>query len=385
MPEPFKNFFNPALVAGMADHLTRQWPAFDRAGFVADACGRLAALELKDRALWIAEALGRHLPRDFRESCGILLATLHPAETPTLAEQEPGVTADGLKGWAVLPMTIHVAKRGTAHFDFALGALKEMTKRSSSEFAIRQFLAVDSRRTLDVLADWTHHGNFHVRRLVSEGTRPRLPWASRLEKFVRDPSPILPLLESLKDDSSDYVRRSVANNLNDIAKDHPGLVTDIVRRWMTDAPPPRKQLIRHACRSLVKAGDRDCLRVLGYARPELASVGISVNTPTVRLGEALEFDAVLVSGAAAPQPLSIDYVIHHVKANGKTAPKVFKWKTVTLKPGDTLRASRRHTIRPITTRVYYPGRHRVELLVNGEIFEGGEFELETTEVRAVSP
>ena len=375
MPEPFKNLFNPVLVGGMADHLARQWPDFARAAFVADGCNGLEALELKDRAIWIAGALGRHLPRDFAEACGVMLAALHPAEEPTMAEQDAGITDDGVKGWAVMPMTIHVAERGAGHFDIALGALKEMTKRSSSEFAIRRFLADEPDRTLKILGDWVHHGNRHVRRLVSEGTRPRLPWASRLTGFVRDPSPVLALLESLKDDPSEYVRRSVANNLNDIAKDHPDLVVDVARRWMKGASAHRKQLIRHACRSLVKAGNRECLRVLGFGHPWVAPIAITINTPVVTLGESLEFEAALVSDSAAPQPLIVDYVIHHVKANGKTSPKVFKWKTVTLNPREVLRTRRRHAIRAITTRVYYPGRHRIELMVNGEILGAADFEL----------
>ncbi len=376
MPEPFKNFFNPALVAGMADHLVRQWPDFDHSGFVADGCDGLEALELKDRANWIAGALGRHLPPDFRDSCGILLAALHPAEELNLAEMDAGITDDGVKGWAVMPMTIYVAERGAGHLDVALSTLKEMTKRSSSEFAIRRFLADEPERTLETLAGWVRHGNSHVRRLVSEGTRPRLPWAARLDNFVRDPSPVLPLLESLKDDPSDYVRRSVANNLNDISKNHPGLVVDTARRWMKDAPPQRKRLIRHACRSLVKAGNRQCLQVLGYGPPQVAPVGMTISSPVVTLGEWLEFETVLVSNSVTPQPLIVDYVIHHVKANGKTSPKVFKWKTVTLEPGGALRARRRHAIRAITTRVYYPGRHRVELLVNGEILGAADFDLD---------
>lgn len=381
MPEPFKNFFNPALVVGMADHMARQWPDFDHAGFTADACDGLAALELKDRAISIAGALGRHLPRDFAEACGVLLASLHPDEELDLADMDAGITDDGVKGWAVMPMTIYVADRGAGHLDVALGALKEMTKRSSSEFAIRRFLADQPTRTLETLSGWVRHGNAHVRRLVSEGTRPRLPWASRLDDFMRDPSPVLALLERLKDDPSDYVRRSVANNLNDIAKDHPDLVVDVVRRWTKNSSPQRKQLIRHACRSLVKAGNRECLRVLGYDHPQVAPVAITINTPVVTLGGSLEFEAVLVSDSFAPQPLIIDYIIHHVKASGKTSPKVFKWKTVTLIPRKALRARRRHAIRAITTRMYYPGRHRLEILVNGEVLGAADFDLEIPELR----
>ena len=197
----------------------------------------------------------------------------------------------------------------------------------------------------------------------------------RLHQFIEDPSPVVELLEKLKDDSSEYVRRSVANNLNDFAKDHPDLVTGLAKAWMVGASADRKRLVRHALRTLVKAGNPEALSVLGYGQPEIDMTGFSVSTAQVVFGSPLEFDIELVSTSSKDQKLLIDYVVHHVKANGQTSPKVFKWKNLTLAAGKTLTASRKHPIRAITTRRYYSGSHRVEIQVNGQSFGGADFEL----------
>jgi 3-methyladenine DNA glycosylase AlkC len=252
-----------------------------------------------------------------------------------------------------------------------------MTKRFSSEFGIRFFLLHDAARCMPVLQAWTRDPDEHVRRLVSEGTRPRLPWAMQLPMFIADPSPALPLLEALRDDPSEYVRRSVANHLNDIAKDHPDLVAGLAARWLEGATPQRAKLVRHACRTLVKKGHPGALAALGHGRPAVRLDGIEVLTPQVHLGEALVFAVSLRSEADGDQELVVDYVIHHRKANGKTSPKVFKWKRLRLGAGEAHGAERRHPIRPITTRVYYGGEHIVELQVNGQPLGRAAFDLLT--------
>ncbi len=211
---------------------------------------------------------------------------------------------------------------------------------------------------------------------MSEGSRPRLPWGLRLAPLVADPAPIFPLLEALKDDPSEYVRRSVANSLNDIAKDHPDLVAGLAARWLKGASNPRARLVRHACRSLIKAGHVKTLTALGYAaRPKIKLIGFALAMPRVRYGTHAVFAVELLGMGAEPQEIVLDYVIHHRKKNGGTTAKVFKWRTLTLKPKQALKLERRHPIRPITTRVYYPGRHRVEVLINGRACAGADFEL----------
>ncbi len=250
-----------------------------------------------------------------------------------------------------------------------------MTKCSSSEFGIRFFLLAAPEKTLSVLNKWTDDKNQHVRRLVSEGTRPRLPWGMRLPLFIDDPAPVVELLEKLKDDEKEYVRRSVANNLNDIAKDHPDLVANIAEKWMIGAGKERKRLIRHACRTLIKNGDKKALRVLGYGAPKLGDAKLEVLTPEVAFGDALQFSLSISSISNRDQLLMVDYVIHHQKANGSTSPKVFKWKSTTLSAKKSLTAIKKHGIKKITTRVYYPGAHRVEVVVNGVSVATADFQL----------
>ena len=228
--EPFKEVFNLTSISAMADHLDRRQGDFDREGFIAFATDGLAALELKQRSDQITNALYRYLPKDFCCAAEILLGILRPEENVSISNQ--ATTDTGVAGWLVMPMCDYVARHGQEHFHLAMELLKEMTKRSSSEFAIRHFLISAQKETLAEVLLWAEDDNYHVRRLASEGTRPRLPWAMQLPNFISDPSPLIPLLEKLRDDPEEYVRRSVANNLNDIAKDHPDLVAEIAGKWM---------------------------------------------------------------------------------------------------------------------------------------------------------
>jgi hypothetical protein len=211
--------------------------------------------------------------------------------------------------------------------------------------------------------------------LVSEGTRPRLPWAGRLYQFIEDPSPTLALLEKLKDDPSEYVRRSVGNHLNDIAKDHPQLLIETCRRWWQNGSPERRWIVQRALRTLVKDGDPGALAVLGYGPPQVKLTDFTVAPNPLHLGDSLQLNFTLQSTAIAEQNLVIDFVIHFMKANGKTSGKVFKLKTAVLAPHQTLTISKSHPIRPITTRVYYPGTHPVEIQINGQIVGERSFEL----------
>ncbi len=373
MPEPLKNLFNRKLIGSMGENFAKAWPAFDRRAFVQLAANNLAALELKERSAQITDAMPECLPDDFERAAAIVLASLAPVEDGDDGGAE--VNSQGLAGWAIMPMTRYVGLHGLDHFELSMSLFKEMTKRFTAETDIRYFLLACPEATLSVLQTWTGDPDRHVRRLVSEGTRPRLPWAMQLPAFITDPAPILPLLEALKDDEAEYVRRSVANSLNDIAKDHPDLVARIAKRWLQGAGEARKRLVRHGCRTLLKQGHQGTLKALGYGPPlvELEKLGLS--TARVNFGDALAFEICLNSVADRPQPLIVDYVIHHRKANGGTTAKVFKWKTLTLAPGATLRANRKHAIRQISTRVYYPGRHRLEVLVNGVSLGGADFDL----------
>ncbi len=370
--EPFKNVFSPDLVRCIADHLQTHITKFDRREFESGILETLETLEFKARAQLIADHIHIALPQDHGERARVLYAMLHPDEEDHANQPSD---AHGICGWGVQPLTTVVGQHGLQDFDRSLNLLKEMTKRSSSEFGIRFFLLADQKRALRIMTDWVHDPNRHVRRLVSEGTRPRLPWAMQLPQLMNDPSPMLPILTALRDDEEEYVRRSVANHLNDIAKDHPDLVAELANQWMVGADPRRQKLLRHACRTLIKQGHTGALAAFGLGKPFIKLKELTVQTPVVIYGDALKFSAIICSTSSKPQLLVMDYLVHFRKANGQLAAKVFKWTKFTLPPGETRTLSRAHSIRPITTRRYYEGRHELSLRINGRDFGEARFDL----------
>ncbi len=374
MPEPFKNFFNPTMIGQMAGHLQRQSRAFEARRFVTLATDGLEALELKQRSDHILAALEQTLPQEFVDATNLLVDALHPEDGVDLSGQI--MDDQGIRGWGVMPMAEYVARHGLDHFDFSMDALREMTKRSSSEFAVRPFIAHDQERAMHHVARWATDASYHVRRLASEGSRPRLPWGMRLNSFVEDPSPLLPVLETLKDDPEEYVRRSVANNLNDIAKDHPDLVASMASRWLAGEPSrDRQRLVRHACRTLIKQGHKAAMEAFGYGEPLVSLGTLTLDVDKIRVGEAVTINAELRSESDSTQELVVDYLVHHQRANGATSPKVFKWKTVTLPSRDSIALKKKHAMRPVTTRTYYPGTHAIEIQVNGQSLGSREFDL----------
>src|SRR5690606_6245852 len=231
-------------------------------------------------------------------------------------------------------------------------------------------------RVFPVLTRWREDPSAHVRRLVSEGSRPRLPWGLRLQALVRDPAPTLPLLRALQDDPSAYVRRSVANHLNDIAKDHPELVARWVREHRVGAAPAREALLRHASRGLIKAGHVATLAAWDLGQGLDGEASLRLTPARVPVGGAVRLDVSLRSRAAQAQELVVDYAVHHVKANGASSPKVFKGWKLSLAPGETRTLGKNHSLREVTTRRLYPGLHRVSLLANGQTVAEAAFELE---------
>ena len=370
--EPFKNAYSPRLISIFAQHLSKHIPDFKISEFVDPILAQLEQLELKERAQLIADHLHIALPVNPGERARILLAMLHPDES-NKADQ----TADhkGICGWGVMPMTMVVGQHGLDDFERSLEVQKQMTKRFSSEFGVRYFILHDQERALTIFKNWINDPNHHVRRLISEGTRPRLPWAMQLPDLIIDPSPMLPILQSLRDDPSEYVRRSVANHLNDIAKDHPDLVAKLACDWMKNADATRIKLVRHACRTLIKQGNRIALSAFGLNEPQIEFRSLSIQNPDVIFDTRLEFTAIIKSTSQRPQQLIIDYLVHFKKANGKLAAKVFKWSKCTLAPDEQRILTKAHPIRPITTRRYYPGEHRLSLRINGIDYGDCQFNL----------
>ncbi len=377
MPEAFKNIFSPQLVENLAWQLKRVDSEFDALSFASAVNDTLESLELKQRSALICEQLSHYLSPNFEEASAVLLSVLGEridADAPDATITQP-TCQQGVNGWAVMPLADYVAKHGMSHFELSMTLLKEMTKRSSSEFAIRPFLDEYTDQTMRILQQWAKDDDEHVRRLASEGCRPRLPWGMRLRKFVKNPESVLVLLDSLKDDPSEYVRRSVANNLNDISKDHPDAVANVAQNWLVNASENRARLVRHACRSLIKAGHPKTLEVLGYGKAELGDCTLVLSSSQLNFGSSIYLSASIESQSKHPQSLMIDFIIHHQKANGTTSAKVFKWRTAQIAAGGNLTIGKKHTIKPITTRTYYPGIHKVELQVNGHVVAHSEFDL----------
>lgn len=375
MAEPFKLLLNDTVVRALAQHLGRvSHGDFDAARFTALALDGLDALEFKARAAHIAAALEATLPDDFDRSAQWLEAALGPpGEGDELAGFACGEA--GVAGWIVWPMTEYVARRGLADPARALAALHAMTQRFSAEWALRTFIERHPDVTWPTLLRWTADPSAHVRRLASEGSRPRLPWGLQLKGLIADPTPTLGLLERLQDDPSPYVRRSVANHLNDIAKDHPALIAGWLSSHLPGASDARRALLKHACRTLIKAGDGPVLAAWGLGGGLAGQASLSVSPRRIRLGEAVELTVALQGSGQAAQALVVDYRVHHVKADGRTSPKVFKGWQLQLSPGEQRTLRKRHAVKPITTRVYYPGLHRVEVQVNGQVVAEGVFEL----------
>lgn len=358
MAEPLKDSFGPSVPRRIARMISAVHPTFLAEAFVRDALEGYEALELTPRARQISRALHAHLPSDYEEAIRILLASLgRPIEDTELT---------GMDVFVYLPHVFFVADYGLEHFDTSMRAQYELTKRFTAEFSIRAFLEREPERSLAVLRTWARDPSPHIRRLVSEGTRPRLPWAPRLRRFQEDPRPVLELLELLKDDPELLVRRSVANNLNDIGKDNPDLLVQTCRRWAKDASEERSWVIRHALRSAVKRGDQGALRILGFGDGDGAEVRRLRAEPTrVTIGDAVRITFDLANTGDSPRSFNADLRVHFVRANGGSGPKVFKVRVVELEPGTSAALTKSISLRQHSTRTHYPGRHRVEVVVNG--------------------
>lgn len=286
------------------------------------------------------------------------------------------------RGFLIWPVTEAVAQRAMdegslAAFDDAMRLLAELTPLMSSEFAIRTLLRHDLDRAIATITTWTTSTDPHVRRLASEGTRPLLPWATRVPGIMADPTRTIPILDALYRDESEDVRRSVANHLNDLSRNHGDLVVQTAARWLAAPDDQTPRVVRHGLRTLVKRGDPGALALLGFAPAEVEIDGPTLDQTSVAFGGTVHFTATVRNTGAEPARLAIDYVVHHAKANGTQTGKTFKLTTVTLAPGETFTVDRDHSFRAITTRRYHPGRHGISVQVNGLQSPTASFELQS--------
>lgn len=368
MAAPLINQYGHDVPQAIARMVAAVHPHFDVDAFLRDALSGYDALALMPRGKHIAQALQRHLPADYPEALRILLASLDQPHG-----RDPGLS---LASFLFLPHTVFVAEFGLERFELSMQAQHALTQRFTAEFSIRPFLQKHTEATLERLMQWTCDPSEHVRRLVSEGSRPRLPWASRLPAFQRDPSPVLALLERLKDDPALYVRRSVANNLNDIGKDHPAILADTASAWLKGAAPERRWIVQHALRTAVKHGEPGALAALGFG----ASADVLIGQPSIApqravIGGTIAVAFDVTNSTGKPQRVLVDFAVHYIKANGKSRAKVFKLKTLNLAAYDTQSVGKQVSLAEMTTRKHYPGLHRVEVILNGRSQLLGNFEL----------
>ncbi|MFT4959756.1 MAG: 3-methyladenine DNA glycosylase AlkC [Paracoccaceae bacterium] len=360
--------FNAKKVRHLAGLFAAADAGFDGLAFEADVMARLAEFELKERINWIADCLEKHLPGALPETA----ATLRAALPPPL---DPSRTDDDFGDFIFAPLGEFVARAGLPdHPDLGLDLIEDITQRFSMEWAIRPYLNCYPDLVLERMTGWTTHESYHVRRLVSEGTRPRLPWGQAVGLDLDQP---LTLLDVLHRDATRYVTRSVANHLNDITKKDPDMALDRLRAWVNEGAQTADELdwmTRHALRGLIKAGHPQAMTMLGYDPEADIECAIMVKPGPVVIDDVLAFKCHIT--AKTKTPVLVDYILWFRKADGGLRSKVFKLKTAVVQPEKPLEMAKSHRLKGnATTFRLFPGAHRVELQVNGRVRASAGFDL----------
>lgn len=364
----FKDWFDRDASRAMSAQIHGAWSGFDRKAFERRATKGLTKLEFSGRVQQFSDALAAGLPDDVPKALGILTDSL-----PAIMPDCEAVT----DGWLQWPVGQFIADHGLPHFDASMRAMIELTQRFSSEFAVRPFVAERPEETFAKLQSLTSHESPHVRRWCSEGVRPRLPWGKVLKALVADPAPIFPILDALQHDSELYVRRSVANTLGDVAKDHPEAAVRWAKACVKGGGADQLWIAKHGLRGPIKAGDKAALAVIGFHPPKKVNATLSASPKTVKVGGSVELSASLSSSHGRSQSLLVDYVVHYVRKAKASGGKTFKWTTLDLPARGQSELSKKHSMKTTTIRALYPGKHRVELLVGGEVLAETAFTLKT--------
>jgi len=351
-------FFSDQFIRELGKTIKGVYPDFDQEKF-----NRLIYsddwnnMELKAKMHHTTDSMAATLPEDY------------PMALKILTEIAPD-----FKGFNVMIFPDYVEKRGLENWELSLPALAFFTSLCSSEFAIRPFLAKDPERAIQTMYKWAEDEDFHLRRLASEGCRPRLPWAMSLPEFKKDPTPIIPILEKLKDDPMEYVRRSVANNLNDISKDHPEVVLDICERWYGQNENT-DWIVKRACRTMLKEGNQRALVLFGFGNPDQVEVeSLVFDRQSLSIGDDLRFSFEIKLREEEDRLVRLEYGVDYVKANGKVSRKIFQIKETNFKPGGYT-VSKKHSFKDLSTRKHYPGPHQFVIIVNGVEKATGTIEL----------
>lgn len=357
-PKALKHMYGPAFIKRFSKALSEAWTLFDQKSFTA-LTNELLKLEMKPRVRLIRDELRRQLPPTFSESLRILMKAVESGD---------------LSGFDLWPITEFIQAFGLEDEKLSLEAQKRLTEIFTAEFSIRPFLAKSPDRTLNYLLKCTTDKSDKVRRWASEGSRPRLPWGQKLQHFIDHPELTLPILDKLCADESLFVRKSVANHLNDISKDHPKLVIRVLKAWLQQYSGQEKIRIiwiaRHSLRTLIKQGDSDALKLIGIDPTSKVSISaFKLDKKTYAMDERLNFSFKLSSLENTTKSFVVDYKIHYLRNNGSHSAKVFKLKTVKLKSFEDIVITKGHHLKEVTTRVHYPGVHSLEIMINGQSFK----------------
>ena len=359
MPEPLKNMYNSESLGEFAGEIKSVYPSFLEEEFLKSVMDETwEELELKARGRRISERLGKYLPEDYEEGISILLK---------VAPKCTGFFAITLSDF------VEVFGQDEKFWDISIPALSEFTKYCTSEFAVRPFIINHEEAMMEQMYAWSKDENEDVRRLSSEGCRPQLPWAVALPKFKEDPSPILPILEQLKADPSLYVRKSVANNLNDISKTNPDVVVKLAKEWI-GKNPDTDWVVKHGCRTLLKKGNSDVLEIFGYHKSSSIDVSdFKLDKKSISIGEDITFSFSVLG--VEDTKVRIEYGVDYVKSNGKRNRKIFQISESSIKKGEKKNYDRKHSFEDLSTRKHYGGVHSITLIVNGAERGTLDFEL----------
>ncbi|MCL2247920.1 MAG: DNA alkylation repair protein [Oscillospiraceae bacterium] len=362
MAEALKNFINREYLQKLGTDMHEVYEPFPIDEFINSTMDETwDGLELKERMRQITLNLAKFLPPDYVKAIEIIDEVI----------KTHGTWLDGF--CLYFPDFVEVFGQGESHWELSMSALERYTPHASAEFAVRPFIINHEKRMMDQMYAWSKSENAHVRRLASEGCRPALPWGIALKAFKKDPTPILPILEQLKTDPDIYVRKSVANNLNDISKTHPELVAQLAKTWF-GKNEHTDWIVKHGCRTLLKKGNSEVLAIFGFH--DASSVGVddfAINKQKIAIGGDFNFSFAITTKEATK--VRLEYAIDFVKANGKRNRKIFQISEIALKANEAKPYTKAHSFAELSTRKHYPGTHSITLIVNGTERATLDFEL----------
>ncbi|NAS13311.1 DNA alkylation repair protein [Poritiphilus flavus] len=369
MAELLKNIYNRAFFDAFTSIFQEVAPSFSTSQFLNEIFDdEWEDRELKQRLRHTTNSLRGQLSGNFEQDVSCILHFVK-------SWQERGIHVGPNDDLAFMFLPDYLEQYGLEHFDTVMNATEVITAFSSCEFSIRPFIIKYPEESMTQMLAWSTHEDLHVRRLASEGSRPRLPWAMAIPALKKDPTPILPILENLKNDPSEYVRRSVANNLNDIAKDNPELVVKIAKHWK-DHSKNTDWVIKHGSRTLLKQGNQELMELFGFGKVDKIKLSnFKINTAVVRIGEPLDFSFDLTNTNASTSKIRLEYGLYYQKANATLSKKVFKISEKDYAAHSSTSIRRQQSFKIITTRKFHIGKHQVSIIINGKEFDKKDFEL----------